>query len=446
LNIFNTFNVSRLFSLVGVFIYLVFSHNIMAKATPLDTSKLGLNDIAYLWPIPKTRNDVDALIDAEFLISRGEILSQETFNKVINFAESNVNGVDEAGNEVKISFVSGAGIFKNQLKVRKNWKLVGFRVDPSAPSASSNVISLMGSIPQIRLILQPVTVNDTGEVTIHDYTVHLPFNFVLNAQPPFSPDKAAFTDILKDLLELKASLLSIPNSESMDGPLKVNNNLSNHTFSKKVATFLHNNLSENRLILIAFMGIAKSDQWVFFDLDLLDTKSASPNSQLQHVKPGTSNGFVGNRIDNKINNNFEDCKGISTAILFDSNIQSKLDTSVECLNSAKNIITPPLVKDIPNIIANPSLSNVLNTDCVSCHTESSRRSILGLGDLDTYQFQLPELEPFVLSEFLPKDKWNVRNFGWFTKDVLTDPKPIISSRTANETASSLEFIKNNYPN
>jgi len=418
----------------------------MAKATPLDTSKLGLNDIAYLWPIPKTRNDVDALIDAEFLISRGEILSQETFNKVINFAESNVNGVDEAGNEVKISFVSGAGIFKNQLKVRKNWKLVGFRVDPSAPSASSNVISLMGSIPQIRLILQPVTVNDTGEVTIHDYTVHLPFNFVLNAQPPFSPDKAAFTDILKDLLELKASLLSIPNSESMDGPLKVNNNLSNHTFSKKVATFLHNNLSENRLILIAFMGIAKSDQWVFFDLDLLDTKSTSPNSQLLHVKPGTSNGFVGNRIDNKINNNFEDCKGISTAILFDSNIQSKLDTSVECLNSAKNIITPPLVKDIPNIIANPSLSNVLNTDCVSCHTESSRRSILGLGDLDTYQFQLPELEPFVLSEFLPKDKWNVRNFGWFTKDVLTDPKPIISSRTANETASSLEFIKNNYPN
>ncbi|OUR69886.1 hypothetical protein A9Q77_08040, partial [Marinomonas sp. 42_23_T18] len=241
MNIINNIGVKTLFSLVCVLFYLAFSQNLMAKDTPLDTSILGLNDIAYLWPIPKTRNDVDALIDAELPISNGEILSQNTFNKIINFAKSKVNGVDETGNDVKISFVSGAGIFENQLKVRKNWKLVGFRVDPSAPSASSNVISLMGSIPQIRLILQPVTVNDTGEVTIHDYTVHLPFNFVLNAQPPFSPDKVAFTNILKDLLSLKASLLSIPNSESMDGPLKVNNNLSNPTFSNKVATFLHDN-------------------------------------------------------------------------------------------------------------------------------------------------------------------------------------------------------------
>jgi len=446
LNIINNIGVKTLFSLVCVLFYLAFSQNLMAKETPLDTSMLGLNDIAYLWPIPKTRNDVDALIDAEFPISNGEILSQNTFNKIINFAESKVNGVDEAGNDIKISFVSGAGIFENQLKVRKNWKLVGFRVDPSAPSTSSNVISQMGSIPQIRLILQPVTVNDTGEVTIHDYTVHLPFNFVLNAQPPFSPDKAAFTNILKDLLSLKASLLSIPNSESMDGPLKVNNNLSNPTFSNKVATFLHDNLSDNRLILIAFMGIAKSDQWVFFDFNLMSDNSSSPNSQLLHVKPGTINGFVGNRIGNQINDNFNKCKGISTAVLFDSNIQSRLDSKVECLDSAKSAITTPLIKDIPNIIANPSLSNVLNTDCVSCHTESTRRSLLDLTDVDTYRFQLPALEPFVLSEFLPKDKWNVRNFGWFTKDVLTNPKAIISSRTANETASSLEFIKNNYPN
>ena len=443
----------KLYSFLCLLLSILISHGLQAKTKSIDSHLLGLNDLAYLWPTPKSRSDVDALINAEFMLKDGEVWSQNHFDSVLDFAENKVNGLDKAGNEVKISFVSGAGAFKDQLKQRKNWKLVGFRVDPSAPSTEPDVINLMGSIPQIRLIFQPVTVNDTGVVTIHDYTAHLPFNFMLNSQPPFLPDTAAFNRILLDLLRLNTQQKTTSGLMAIEGPLKTNPNLANDTDVQKrladqVAQFLHSHLSENKLLLIAFMGIAKADQWVFFDFNpLTQGAESSPNSQLLHINTGTTHGFAGSPINNKINSNFVGCSGISTGMLFNANAPENLDKNVTCYNTQRsNIPTEvPLQQDIPNIIANPVMANAINTDCVSCHSESSRRSILGLDHINRYQYQNPQYSPFVLTEYIPQDQWNVRNFGWFTKDVLTDPKAIISWRTANEVANSLAYIHLNYP-
>ncbi|WEM43845.1 hypothetical protein PTW35_08740 [Photobacterium sp. DA100] len=433
-------NISILFFILCSFIFIEKS---AAKDKISDISDLNLNDIAYLWPTPKSQDDVNALISADFLINDGELWPEEKFNDVIYFAENKVNGKDASGNIVKISFVSGVGVFEGQLRKRKNWKVVGFRVDPSAPSASPESIEQWGSIPQIRLVLQPVTVNESGVVTIHDMTAHLPFNFVLNTTWPFQPDKIAFEKILNDLLTLKKSQQQMQASSQREGPLNVNSNLLTKSFADQVKAFLHDNLSANRLEFISFMGTANSDQWIFFNLA---SNALSPNSQLLHVKPSSTSGFVGNRIGNNVNQNFDNCNGISTAVLFNNGIDTELGNTVQCVDSAATSPALPKLQDIPNIIANPVNSNVMNTDCVSCHTESTRRSILKLTTVSADQFQLPELEPYVMDDLLPKDKWNVRNFGWFTKDVLTDPKPIISTRAANETASSLKFIKEHYAN
>lgn len=98
-------------------------------------------------------------------------------------------------------------------------------------------------------------------------------------------------------------------------------------------------------------------------------------------------------------------------------------------------------KDIPDYIANPSLSHFFNTDCVSCHSESTRRSILKLGSFQSsFKFPLPVgisgLDPAVA----PTGIWNVRNFGWGD----TTGVPTISQRTANEAANSADFINKNY--
>lgn len=428
-------------TLIIVLCYFFIIQCASAKDNKTSINDLNLNDIAYLWPTPTNRSDVNSLISADFSLSDGEIWPKDKFDEVIHFAENKVNGVDANGNIVKISFVSGAGEFKDQLKKRNNWKVVGFRVDPSAPSASPESIEQWGSIPQIRLILQPVTVNNSGVVTIHDMTAHLPFSFVLNTTWPFQPDKDAFEKILNDLLNLKNSQQQMQAYSSMEGPLNVNRNLANKSFSDKVKTFLHSHLSANKLEFISFMGTANSDQWVFFNLA---SNALSPNSQLLHVKPSSTSGFVGNRIGNNVNENFNNCNGISTSVLFNNDIDNELNNNVKCINPIKTDSNKPKLQDIPNIIANPTNTNVMNTDCVSCHTESTRRSILKLTQVTADQFQQPESKPYVMDDLLPTDKWNVRNFGWFTKDVLTDPKPIISTRAANETASSLKFIKEHY--
>ena len=100
----------------------------------------------------------------------------------------------------------------------------------------------------------------------------------------------------------------------------------------------------------------------------------------------------------------------------------------------------PLNRDIPNIIANPNYSNVLNTDCISCHSESTRRIKLDLSGNTNYVYTVDSI---VDTTLLPRDIYNVRNFGWFG-EVTKGTRPIISMRTANETANALEYIQQNY--
>jgi mono/diheme cytochrome c family protein len=80
------------------------------------------------------------------------------------------------------------------------------------------------------------------------------------------------------------------------------------------------------------------------------------------------------------------------------------------------------------LIGDPTKSHFFNTDCVSCHTETT----LAVGLL---QFGAdPRIDPQVL----PKDPWNVRNFGWSPFGGAT-----VTRRTAAETGAVVKFINSN---
>ena len=50
----------------------------------------------------------------------------------------------------------------------------------------------------------------------------------------------------------------------------------------------------------------------------------------------------------------------------------------------------------------------------------------------------------VAKEVLPKDDWNVRNFGWFTAFRRGGvAEPTVTRRTATETAEVVTFINKN---
>lgn len=384
--------------------------------------KLSVNDISYLWPVPNTRAEVDMLIDGE------SVWPNPSFEAVLNMALG-VRVKDGGGTTRKITFPTSA-----RFEDRTNWKLVGFRVDPSAPSTDPAWINRLGSIPQIRLIMQPVTVTSNG-VIVHDFTAHLAFNYVLNSTPPFEPDRAKFAAVLDDLLELKSFLLAANPPVSTEGELNVNPGLEQNVpgFSARVEDFLQKHLANLSPNIVSFMGVSspKPEPWIFF---AWDPNTPEPLGTVMLFPAITVREGSVTPVPKNSNLQPKPPIGVSTAVLFRS--EPNLD------GPAVPGKTEPLIKDIPDIIANPTKSNVFNTDCVSCHSETTRRKILNIPPTK-YQYELPEGIPGVKPSLLPITNYNVRNFGWYQLGI-SPPRLSVTMRTSNETADALEFIRKEY--
>ncbi len=385
--------------------------------------KLSVNDISYLWPVPTTQAEVDMLIDGE------SVWPGPSFDEVLTMALE-VRVKDGGGTTRRITFPSSE-IFDD----RTNWKLVGFRVDPSAPSTDPDWINRFGSIPQIRLIMQPVTVTSNG-VIVRDFTAHLAFSYVLNSTPPFDPDRAKFAAILDDLFELKSFLLAASPPVSTEGELGVNPGLEQNVpgFSAKVEGFLQKHLANLTPNVVSFMGVSfpKPEPWIFFAWD--PSMSEEPLGTVMLFPAITVKEGSVTPVPKNNNLQFDPALGVSTAVLFRPHLNLK--------DPALPNMLEPLNRDIPDIIANPKISNVLNTDCVSCHSETTRRTILEIPPTE-YQYELPDGIPGVKPSLLPTTNYNVRNFGWYQLGIAA-PQPAVTMRTSNETADALEFIREAY--
>ena len=146
-----------------------------------DEPRFDVNDISYLWPVPTTKEELAGLISTDQTLADGvsQIWPKKVFDSVIQTAQS-VTVTTSAGTQNTIDFRP----FGKQFAQRETWKIVAFRVDPSAPGCDAKLIGLFGSTPQIRLIVQPVTINDLGTVKVHDLAAHLVFSFTKGTDPP----------------------------------------------------------------------------------------------------------------------------------------------------------------------------------------------------------------------------------------------------------------------
>ena len=100
---------------------------------------------------------------------------------------------------------------------------------------------------------------------------------------------------------------------------------------------------------------------------------------------------------------------------------------------------------IPDIVANPERAHFFNTDCASCHTESTRRAALDFTPPDDmFRFVRPAGVSGVEATLVPRDPWNVRNFGWFQRRDGFPIQPTATVRLANEAAESVGLINHKY--
>jgi hypothetical protein len=132
--------------------------------------------------------------------------------------------------------------------------------------------------------------------------------------------------------------------------------------------------------------------------------------------------------------------GVGTALLFRQDVSSHLDD-----NPFRNAPDPAgklKLRDVADFIANSAFRNTASTDCVSCHTETTRRNAIpGLVAPEGIAFKHPAGISKVSAAVLPKDKWNVRAFGWGF-NFFTDRgfKPTVTQPAANEAADSAALL------
>jgi len=334
------------------------------------------------------------------------------------------------------------------------WFIAGIRIDAGAPGLSSDIREQFGQLPQIRLIVQPVTRNADGTPHVHDIAGHLIFNFMLPKvndpaqtdclQRPM-PDLDAFNAIVADLAAIRTKLsdgqLGTNKVTTSGVPLGVHPGLADATTAinlrLEIKSFLERHISGQRLDAMAIAGLPAGSHapWIF-----LSMLSALPNGGFVPVPGPTLDGQQFAQMlqpDTKVprvvpephtnNLNPITCKNAAASV-------TSLPVAKRSGAATADVFVTPLppvdkAKGVLDLIADPAKSHFFNTDCVSCHTETQRgMELLNIKDI-------PGIDPAAL----PNGPWDVRNFGW-------SPAPkgaiqaTVTRRTAAETAAVVSFI------
>ena len=414
-------------------------------------ARFDVNDVSFLYPIPKTSDDVDALISMDDKTGLGNaadgIWPEDLFKQVIAQAKKTKAGqfgIDMPGEIEDVSV----------------WRVAGIRVNPASLGGHEDILELVPEIPGVRLVVQPVTISD-GEVKIHDVAAHVVFNYILPAPEgdpkKFRPDRETFKGIVKDLEEIKE--LCESNQVSTSGVLNIHPGFTNKVpgFEKAVSDFVAKHCRRSNLQVVSFMGLSGGvEPWVFFSM----IRPPGGPFSVRHIggfKEDPDKKVTGQMINFRSNRNGDVVpaptadastkKGVSMALLFNDFDQSESQLAKPVFpGTADPRLKPLQLRHVPDLIANPSMQNTVTTDCVSCHTETTKRFDLMLPESPLgIRYKLPDGISGVETSLLPRDKWNVRNFGWGLNFFAGGEfVPTVTVRTANESAESADFINRVY--
>jgi mono/diheme cytochrome c family protein len=408
---------------------------------------LSPDDVSLLFPAPTREEDFAKLIAVRDLTTqdpdpskRDVVWTNAVFKQFIAIANSAQGQVDGTTSRIGLPV---------EVQSIDSWFIAGIRIDAGAPGLSSDIRGQFGQSPEIRLIVQPVTRNADGTPHVHDIAGHLIFDFLTGLDTPAQadclqrpkPDLDKFKAIVTDLVALK---MKLSNGELgadkvlTDGlPLGVHPGLADAATAanlrQEIKLFLERHISNLRLNAMAIAGIPDGapEPWIFLSMrnisgtvaavhgptldgqqfaELLEPRGASfqviPQPHTNNLNPTTCKNAVVSATSLPIGSR----AGDATADVF---------------------VNPPLQSDrtkaILAVIADPVKSHFFNTDCVSCHTETRLMT------------KLPNFKniPGIDTAVLPKDSWNVRNFGWSPAGGL---QATVTRRTAAETAAVVTYI------
>ena len=419
---------------------------------------LAPNDVSWLFPAPTRAEDLANLIavrdltapDPQDPAKRDPVWPDAVFKRFVEIVQS--PAVQVAG-EPSIGLPAEAQSIDN-------WYVAGIRIDAGAPGLSNDIRAQFGQLPEIRLIIQPVTRKPDGTPQVDDIAGHLIFNFTLatldspaqaGCLPRPRPDLEKFSEIVADLAALRTKLsdgkLGAHKITTAGAPLGVHPGLADATTANnlraEMKSFLEKYISGPRLQAMAIAGLpaGAAKPWIFLSIQGVPpgVDPALPNGGFDPVHGPTLDGTqfaeliqgagtVPRVVPEPHTNNLNAITCKNAAVPADVPIPDRSGVS-----TAELFATPApaadKVKDNVDVIADPAKSHFFNTDCVSCHTETRRAmDLLNVKDV-------PGIDPAAL----PNGQWDVRNFGWGNAGAA-GMQATVTRRTANETAAVVAFI------
>ena len=420
---------------------------------------LAPDDISILFPAPRRAADFSRLIAVHDLLGadpadpskKAPVWSDATFANFIANADSDVGKIAGASERMHLP---------PEARKIENWHIVGLRVDAGAPGLAPAVAAQFGQLPQIRLIAQPVIVKSDHTVQVFDMAAHLIYDFTAGADAPAQPgclprsrpDMVAFKQILTDFAGLRDKLAAGgfggAKIRTSGRPLGVHPGLADKAagaaFRDALKNLLEKHLSSARLDTMAVMTLPDQapEPWMFLSMLRVPAGVAPQFPQGGYIP------VHGPALDGA---QFTQALAALPQLHAEPTPAPNNLNAITCLNGASNpplpvagrkgaataelFQTPPppaaRVKQVIDLIDDPTRSHFFNIDCVSCHTETRRA-------IDLLHVKSV---PGVDSAVLPKDVWNVRNFGWFPS--FPAAQETATRRTGAETAAVLQFIKAN---
>jgi hypothetical protein len=416
--------------------------------------------VSLLFPVPTKAEDFAKLIAVRDLTTqnlqdptkRDLVWPYPVFQRFIEIA--NGPAAQVAGTQNRIDLPAEA-------RSIDAWFISGIRIDAGAPGLSNDFREQFGQLPEIRLIIQPVTRNPDGTPNVLDIAAHLIFDFTSpptkSAQtgclPRRLPDPGVFNSIVADLAALRTKLsdgtLGTDKVTTSNVPMGVHPGLANATtasnFRQEIKSFLERHISNDRLDAMAIAGLPAGahEPWIFLSIALVP---AGLDPDCPH---GGFCAVHGPTLDGKQFAQMLQREGNVPRVVPEPHTNNL--SQITCKNAAAPgglpiaertgvstadlFVNPPpaadKTKQILDVIADPMKSHFFNTDCVSCHTET-QRSIELLKTKD-----IPGIDHAVL----PNGAWDVRNFGWAPppsgKGIFHEE---VTRRTAAETAAVVTFI------
>lgn len=355
-------------------------------------TKLDLNDVSYLYPLPKTLDGRDALLKLDTEATKGQLLPRAFFDQV--------KAVDEV--------LDANAIYSGM-------RIISARVDPCFPTNKKN--EPLKCSKQVRLVGQIIELKDNA-ITTRDGTLHLFFDMT----------EAEWPTVLEGVNALKA----IAKTDTDHAPLDVHPTMKSQGLTGEYATRLNKLITDfcgaSNLSRVAFM-IAGEDgkNWRF---GAFNRKSA-----VLEVDPIPR--FT-DKNEQVVEEHGNEERRSSEMKPTPSNIDLTTLLSYSETQLADDLTLQRAAKEAL-LIENPDKESPQTIDCASCHLASRAltaaikdRGIEVTAMEERYvapsRFDMRRIDTVVNNPFAQ------RAFGYFAADTA------LSQRTINESAVIAEAL------